>query len=208
MKKGITIIMVLLLVTACKNENNPLTKMKEAASTVKEAKQGFDNVNEALKGFEGIEENTIKLAALTPITKDQIKAWMPDEVGGLKRTAFTIGNQLGISTFKLTFKGDDGKKINISISDGAGNGAAIVSMFMMMQNMEMDQEDEKGYERTQTFDGQRTLIKYRSAENYEKATLQCLKDQRFGIEANGWKMTPDELWGYIKELEIEKIATH
>lgn len=206
MKKGITIIMILLLVTACKNENNPLTKIKEAASAVKEAKQGFDNVSEAVKGFEDIEENTKKLAALTPITKGQIKAWMPDEVGDLKRTAFNIGNQLGISTFKLTYKNEDGKMMKITISDGAGNGAAIVSMFIMMQNMEIDKEDERGYERTQKFDGQRTLIKYQESSN--KSTLQCLKDNRFGIEANGFKMTPDELWAYIKELKIEKIADY
>ncbi len=70
--------------------------------------------------------------------------------------------------------------IKITISDGAGNGAAIVSMFMMMQNMEV----ESGYELTQTFDDQRALIKYQSAKNYEKATSQCLVNQRFGIEAN------------------------
>ncbi len=206
MKKGITIILILLLVTACKKENNPLNKIKEAASSVKEAKQGFDNVNEALKGFEDIEENTKNLTALTPITKEQIKAWMPDQVGDLKRTAFNIGSTLGISTFKLTYKNEDGKMMNITISDGAGNGAAIVSMFMMMQNMEMEKEDERGYERTQTFDGQKTLVKYQINSN--KSTLQCLKDDRFGIEANGFKMTPDELWGYIKELEIENIAEH
>lgn len=198
-------LLLLVLVLACKEENSPLSKIKEATNSVREAKQGFDNVQEAVKGFEDIEENTKKLAALTPISKEQIKAWMPDEVGDLKRTAFNIGSQMGISTFKLTFKGDEGKKLNITISDGAGNGAAIVSMFLMMQNMEIDKEDESGYERTQTFDGQRTLIKYNSSEKYEKSTLQCLLDDRFGIEANGWKMTPKELWEYIEKLEISNI---
>lgn len=203
MKKSISIIAVFLLFVACKNDNNPINKIKEAASSVKEAKQGFDNVNEALKGLEDIEGNTKKLAELTPITKDQIKAWMPEEVRDLKRTAFDIGSQMGISTFKLTFKGEDGKMVNITISDGAGNGAAIVSMFIMMQNMEVDKESERGYERTETFDGQKTLVKYQTKRN--KSTLQCLKDDRFGIEANGFKMTPEELWGYVKALEIEKI---
>ena len=205
MKKLITITMLLLIVVACKKENNPLNKIKEAAGAVKEAKQGLGNVNEIVKGVQDLEENTKKLAELTPITKEQIKAWMPEEVADLKRTSYNIASQMGISTFKLTFKGDDDKKINITISDGAGNGSAIVSMFIMMQNMEVDKEDESGYERTQTFDGQRTLIKYQSSENYQKSTLQCLINQRFGIEANAWKMTPEELWGYIKKLEIDKL---
>ena len=197
--------MLLLIVVACKKENNPLNKMKEAAGAVKEAKQGLENVNEIVKGAQDLEKKTKELAELTPITKEQIKAWMPKEVADLKRTSFNIASQMGISTFKLTFIGDDDKKINITISDGAGNGSAIVSMFIMMQNMDVDKEDESGYERTQTFDGQRTLIKYQSSENHEKSTLQCLINQRFGIEANAWKMTPEELWNYIKKLEIEKL---
>lgn len=205
MKKLITITMLLLIVVACKKENNPLNKIKEAAGAVKEAKQGLGNVNEIVKGVQDLKKNTKKLAELTPISKEQIKAWMPEGVADLKRTSYNIGNQMGISTFKLTFKGDDDKKINITISDGAGNGSSIVSMFIMMQNIDIDKEDKSGYERTQIFDDQRTLIKYRASENYEKATLQCIINQRFGIEATALKMTPEELWGYIKKLEIEKL---
>ncbi len=205
MKKLITIAMLLLLVVACKKENNPINKFKEAASAVKEAKQGFGNVNEIIKGAEDLEKNIEKLSELTPVTKEQIKAWMPKEIDDLKRTEYNIGGVMGISTFKLTFKGEGNKKINITISDGAGKGSAIVAMYSMMQNIEIDKENESGYERTQKFDGQPTLIKYQSSENYQKTTLQCLFNERFGIEANAWEMTPEELWGYIKKLEIEKL---
>ncbi len=198
--------MLLLVVIACKKENNPINKFKEAAEKVKEAKQGLENVNEVIRGGEGLEKNIEKLSELTPITKEQIKAWMPKEIDDLKRTEYNIGSQMGISTFKLTFKGDDKKMIKITISDGAGKGAAIIAMFSMMQNMGIDKENESGYERTQTFDGQPTLIKYQSSENYEKSTLQCLFNERFSIEANAWKMKPEELWSYIKKLEIEKLT--
>ncbi len=198
--------MLLLVVIACKKENNPINKFKEAAEKVKEAKQGLENVNEVIRGGEGLEKNIKKLSELTPITKEQIKAWMPKEIDDLKRTEYNIGSQMGISTFKLTFNGDDKKMIKITISDGAGKGAAIIAMFSMMQNMEIDKENESGYERTQTFDGQPTLIKYQSSENYEKSTLQCLFNERFSIEANAWKMKPEELWSYIKKLEIEKLT--
>ena len=205
MKKLITITLLLLFVVGCKKENNPLNKIKEATDQVKEAKQGLGNLDNIIDGAEDLQKNVDKLSEVIPVSKETIKGWMPEKLGDLKRTEFNISSQMGISVFKLTFKGDDEKKINITISDGAGNGAAIVSMFIMMQNMEIDKEDESGYERTQTFDGQRTLIKYQSSGNYEKTTLQCLINQRFGIEANAWKMTPEELWQYIKQLDIEKL---
>ncbi|WP_117885581.1 hypothetical protein [Aureibaculum luteum] len=78
MKKLITITMLLLLVVACKKQNNPLTKIKEAAGAAEEAKQGLGNVNEIVKATEDLEKNTKELAELTPITKEQIKTWMPE----------------------------------------------------------------------------------------------------------------------------------
>tara|TARA_R110000868_G_scaffold205702_1_gene454267 strand:- start:2371 stop:2994 length:624 start_codon:yes stop_codon:yes gene_type:complete len=205
MKKGIAIIMLLFLVFACKEENNPLNKIKEVTGKVKEAKQGIDNLDNIIDGAEDMQKNIEKLSELTPVTKDEIKAWMPEELGDLKRTEYNIGSQMGISVFKLSFKGDNEKKINVTISDGAGNGSALVAMFSMFQNIDIDTESESGYERTQTFDGQRALVKYQSLKNYEKTTLQCLINGRFGIEANAWNIEPEELWKYIKQLEIDKL---
>ncbi len=200
--------MLLLMVVACKEENNSLNKIKEVVSSVKESKQDFENVNEVMKGFEDIEKNIKKLSELAPVTKQQIKSWMPKTIDDLKRTEYNIESQMGISSFKLTFKGDEKKRINITISDGAGNGSAIIAMFTMMQNIEIDKENESGYERTQTFDDHRTLIKYQSAKNYEKSTLKFLMNGRFGIEATALKMTPEELWSYIKKMEIDKLTEH
>ncbi len=152
-----------------------------------------------------MQKNIEELSELTPVTKNQIKAWMPKKLGDLKRTEYNIGSQIGVSVFKLSFKGVDKKKINITISDGAGNGSALVAMFSIFQNIDIDTENESSYERTQTFDGQRALVKYQSSENYEKTTLQCLINERFGIEANAWNMEPQDLWNYIKQLEIEKL---
>jgi len=196
--------MLLLVVIACKKENNPLSKIKEATDKVKEAKQGLNNVSEIFKGVKDAQKNIEKLAKATPITKEQIKAWMPEELGDLKRSSFQISKEMGMK-FKLVFKGDEGKKININIIDGAGNGAPMISMFSMMQNMDIDKESDAGYERTQKFGNQKAYVKYQKSTNYEKSKLQCVLNDRFGIEANAWKMTPEELWEYIQKLEIQKL---
>jgi len=52
---------------------------------------------------------------------------------------------------------------------------------------------------------QKVYVKYDKSGNYEKSELQCTLNNRFGIEANAWKMTPEELWKYIQKLEIEKL---
>jgi len=197
--------MLLWIVIACKKENNPLSKIKEATDKVKGAKEGLGNVSEVAKNMEDAKGNIKRLSKLKPITKEQIKTWMPEEVGDLKRSSFNISKELGM-TCKLVFKDEDNKrKININIIDGAGNGAPMMAMFSMMQNMDIDKENDAGYERTEKFGSQKVYVKYEKLTNYEKSKLQCTLNGRFGIEANAWGMTPEELWEYIQKLEIEKL---
>ena len=205
MKKLITIAMLLLVVIACKKENNPINKFKEAVGKAKEVKQGLNNIEKMAKGAEDFEENFERLSELTPITKDQIKTWMPESLGDLNRTAYSIGKQVIANGVDLTYTGNDEKEVKITIIDGAGGGSPAISMFLMAQNLETDSENNSGYERTETFDGQKVLAKYTKPEFNEKATILCLINKRFGIEAKGKHMKPEELWAYIKKLEIEKL---
>lgn len=208
MKKLITIAILLLVVTACKKDS-PLSKFKEAASKVKEAKQNIGNINEMVKGAEDMGKNIEKLAEFTPLTKEQIKTWMPEELGDLKRTKYEIGKQMGfakISNVNLEFKAaDNNKGVKVSVIDGAGNGASFISIFLMVKNTDVDSEDQTGYERTQTFDDQRTLVKYSNPKYGNKSTIKYLVNDRLLVEATGWDMEPEELWSYIKKLQIEKL---
>ena len=204
MKKIITITFLLLVVMACKKENNPLNNIKDAVDNAKEIKQDVSNTSKAAKGLLSAQKNAKRLAKLTPVSKDQIKAWMPEELEDLKRSSFSISKEIGMAC-KLVFDGDNGKKIKINIIDGAGSGAPMMSMFSVMQNLDIDKETDRGYERTQKMGGQNVYVTYNKSDNYEKSKIQCLVNDRFGIEANAWKMTPEELWEYIQKLEIEKI---
>ena len=209
MKKLITITILLLAVVACKKENNPINKFKETIDNVKEAKQNLNNVSEIVKGVEDVQKNVEKLSKLTPVSKEQIKAWMPKELGDLKRTKYEIGKQLGyvkISNVNLEFNTEDKNKLfRVKVIDGAGAGASFISVFVLMQNADVDSEDQTGYERTETFDNQKVLVKYSNSKYNNKSKLNYLINNRFLIEATGWKMKPDEVWNYLKKLEIENI---
>lgn len=201
--------MLLLLVTACKEENNPLKKIKEAATKAKDVKQDLGNINEIVKGAEDVQDNIEKLAKLTPISKETIKEWMPTELGDLKRTKYGIGKQMGfaqISNLNLEFKEEDtNKTVSLNIVDGAGKGAAYISIFLMMKNADIDSEDERGYERTETFDEQKVLVKYSNPKYNNRSQINYLIKDRIVVEAKGWPMEPEELWSYLKKLEIEEL---
>ena len=209
MKKIFTIAVLLLVVVACKKENNPLTKIKEATDKVKEVKTGIDNLDKIVNAAEDMQKEIEKLSKTTPISKETIKAWMPEKLGDLKRTKYEIGKQMGfakISNVHLDFKSEDKKKgINVKITDGAGNGASVISMNNLMLQVDVDSESETGYERTETFDGQKIMVKYSNPKYGNKSLFKYIINNRIYVEARGWSMEPDELWEYLKQLEIENI---
>ena len=201
--------MALLLVVACKEENNPLNKIKEATDQVKEAKQGLDNLDNIMDGAEDMQKSIEKLTEATPVSKETIKAWMPEKLGDLKRTKYDIGQQMGftkISNVHLTFKAEDKiKGVDVKVIDGAGNGASVISMNNLMLQVDVDSESETGYKRTKTFDGQKVMVDYSNPKYANRSLFKYIIDNRIYVEARGWQMEPDELWQHLKALKIETL---
>jgi PBP1b-binding outer membrane lipoprotein LpoB len=198
MKKLITITLLLLVVLACKKEKNP----------IKEVKKGFENVQQTLDITKKFEKTTKRLSNLTPLSKEDIKSWMPENLDSLKRTKYEIGKQMGfakISNVHLTFKNKKNKKIQLSITDGAGNGASIITMFNLTSQQDLDSESETGYKKTKTFNGIKVLVDYSNPKYANRSLFKYLINERLYVEARGWQMKPDELWKYLKKLEIEKL---
>ena len=186
--KAIFVMLLLVITIACKKERKKINR-----------------VNNILKAAQNLEKDTKKLTNLEPVTKEQLKNWMPKNLNDLKRTAYNISKQGGASSVKLTYKDENNKNVQITIIDGAGAGASYVSMFTMFTQVEIDKETETGYERTTTYDSQKVLVKYNKSGNYESSNITCLINERFGVEARGKNMNPKELWHYIKKLKIKKL---
>jgi uncharacterized membrane protein (DUF106 family) len=79
MKKFIIAILTVAVFTAC---DNPVTKK------IKETKKAVSNTKEAMKEINNMQDDIKELQQLTPLTNDELKAWLPDEVNGMKRIAY------------------------------------------------------------------------------------------------------------------------
>jgi len=209
MKKLITITLLLLVVIACKKEKSPLSKIQKTVEKVKKAKQNMNSVNTIAKGFQGMQQNIEKLKKLTPINKETIKTWMPEKVLDMKRTKYEIGKQMGfamVSNVNLDYKtADKSKGVSLKIIDGAGNGATQVSMTALSMQADVESESETGYKKTKTFDNQKILVEYSNPKYANRSLFKYTIDDRIYVEARGWGLKPNELWSYLKQLEIEKL---
>jgi len=132
-----------------------------------------------------------ELKKLTPLTTDQLKAMLPEQLMGLPRTNFNATNAMrwGSATASYRNEGED-KEIDISIFDCAGEaGAGIYSLNYWMK-MSVVTEDQNGYSKTVDFNGGKAVEGYNKNSDEHELTftsgdrlLVTVKGRKTGLDA-------------------------
>ena len=166
MKKYVLALFVFSALISCKD--NPVSKK------IKETKEAVSNSTNAVQ-------------EITPLTNEEFKSWMPEEVNGMKRISYKAGQagMMGIASIEAAYANEDkSKKFSISIIDGAGQvGSAATAGLRMVMTQDFEEEDENGSRRTVTKNGTKAIEEYRSNNNNSK--IQLMESNRFYLEANG-----------------------
>lgn len=199
MKKSILIIFVLAGVIACKD--NPVTKK------IKEAKETVSNTKNTVNEMKNIQEDMTKLQETVPLTNDELKAWLPDEINGMKRISFKAGQMgfLKIASIEAVYANEDkSKKIKIEVIDGAGElGATATAGMRIMFSQEFEEETEYKIRRTTKRGGMKVIEDYK--KNGSRSTVEFMQDDRFYIKGTGTNMDLDETWNAIKKFDTEDL---
>lgn len=136
---------------------------------------------------------------LTPISKEQFKKWAPNKLGNLVVTTKEHGNppkgQKNKNNLHLTFVNEtQNKEIDLYVIDCAKNpdDMEMVNFAYAMENEGKDEKDIKPY-----------VAQY---SEREKATQLLYKvGDRILVNASGKNINSEELWNYIKKLNVEKL---
>ena len=176
-----------VLFAACNNNKpKPLTITSDDGKS----KVSVD-VGNASAASDQMQKKMDELKKLTPLSTDQLKAMLPDEVMGMKRSSFNANTMMGFAAAEATYKDSaSDKEISLSIFDCAGEaGAGVYSMSYWMK-MNMQSETDNGYSKTIDFQGQRAVEAYeKSADSYELTYLAAdrllvtIKGEKTGLDA-------------------------
>src|SRR5690606_2752337 len=103
-------------------KDNPVSKK------IRETKETVSNTTNAVKEMSNMQGDIEELQGITPLTNEELKAWLPDEIKGMKRISYKAGQagMMGIASIEATYANEDkSKKFTINVIDGAGQmGAA------------------------------------------------------------------------------------
>lgn len=175
---------------------------------ISEAISGFKNLNKVADATEDWEEKQKELAALTPLTNDEIKALLPESLSGMKRTKFTVGDasMMGLVLGQATYSDGQDKSVELSIIDGAGEtGSGMIAIYVMALSMEMEEETETGFSKTTTIDGHRATVEEERGEGWINSEIASLVSDRYLVTLNGTGLSYNELGGVFKALDFGKF---
>ena len=199
MKKLFLAIFAVVLVMGC---DNPVSKK------IKETKEQVSNTTKAVKEMTNMQEDMVELQEMEPLTNEELKSWLPDEIDSMKRISYKAG-QMGmvqIASIEAVYANEDkSKKFKVEVIDGAGAMGAAATMGMrMMFSQDFEEESEYKTRRTVTKKGVKAIEEYQ--KNNNRSTIEFMKDERFYVKTTGTNMSLDETWDAIDELDTEDLG--
>ena len=173
---------------------------KETSATTPPA-----NAQEAMQQAEKALKD-VQVQQVEPVNFRNLQELLPEKTAGFERTKLggETSGAMGIKFSKAEgrYKNADGKNLRLDIMDTGGLGMSTMSMAAWAM-VDVDKEDENGYERTGTLNG------YKSFEKFRKSGSDCeigvLVEKRFVVTANCRGCTMEAMRSVIQALDLSRL---
>ncbi|MCZ2460696.1 MAG: hypothetical protein LC128_13840 [Chitinophagales bacterium] len=164
--------------TACNNnaKQDKTTSGTETGTTTNPPAETTLPATDMAKALEAMKN-------LPALSTDQLKAMLPETLLDMKRSGFSVNSGMGFGVAEADYKNeDDSKRFRVQIFDCAGAaGAAYYSM--MYWGFNMEQEDDNGYKKTVTFNGNKAVESYE--KNSDQYSLLFPASNRLLVQVEG-----------------------
>jgi len=169
----------LCLLTACNNNKKPgVTVTSEDGKTTTTI-----SPTDLAQASDAFQKKTEELQKLSPYTLDQVKALLPEELAGAKRSKFSANSAMGTAYAEGEYPINDSTEIELKIFDCAGQaGSGIYNMqYFGMMNFQSESDDE--YTKTIEFKGSKAVEHLDKRNN--RSTLTYLAGDRLLVTLEG-----------------------
>lgn len=186
-------IAVVMLFSSCKGKktyttDDGNTKVTYDVSEVEDASKEMNAKMEELK-------------KLSPMTADQIKLMLPEELLGMKRTNFSANSMMGYASGEATYLKNDSAQLRLTIFDCAGEAGSAFYMMNYWSKMSMESQTDDGYVKTIEFMGGKAVEDYKKYNNSYTITFSA--NDRLMINLSGENMSRGELEDAAKALNLK-----
>ena len=148
--------------------------------------------------------------AVEPIDYKKLKAWLPADLAGQKRTN-AEGQKMGMGEVKMSqaegkygqSDGDAPKTLELSVIDyGATKG--MIEGLSAFASMDIDQDGDKGFQKTVKLGEYRALLTYDTESKRGEATVFVAK--RFIVKVTLNNLPPEDVQKTAESLKLDDLA--
>jgi hypothetical protein len=207
----ILLFMSFILVWGCgkSGENEPANENKNKTSENSDEKTGIKGLDDFVDNMKEVQEKMKEGKAVEVVDFRELKALLPEEVEGMKRTN-SSGEKNSAMGFKVSqaegnYSTEDGaKSLDVKIVD-MGNMSGLAGLAAWGWTVaEVDKETETGYERTTEYQGHKAFEKYDN--QYQNGNIDVLVAERFMVSVNGNNVPMDVIKSALESMDLSKLA--
>ncbi|PKA83144.1 hypothetical protein ATE92_1292 [Ulvibacter sp. MAR_2010_11] len=195
------VLIAAFVFAACLSCENPVTKK------IKETKENVSNTTKAVKELNKMQDDIEDLQKQEPLTNEELKAWLPESIDGMKRTSYKAGETsfVSIASVSATYANEDkSRQFKVEVIDGAGQfGAAATAGMRMLMSQDFEEEDENQIRKTVKKNGVKAVEEYQ--KNNNRSSIEFMQGNRFYIKATGINMNIDDTWDAIDDLNTKDL---
>lgn len=138
------------------------------------------------------------------VSAEDLQARLPEEVDGLARTDVsrqeTGAMGFNVSTTQAEYRGDDGRRVEITIAD-MGAAGLMAAAGAAWATVDFDRTVSGGYERTTRFKGLKAVEKVRRQGDRLETELAVLVGDRIIVTLRGRDVRLEELKKALEEID-------
>lgn len=200
MKLIFSLLLTSLLFAACKNDRKITQTIKnENGSTTTTSVDMASLTSNA----EDISDKMEKLKKLTPLSLDQLKSLLPEEVNGIKRSSFNANSTMGFSIAEAEYKKDDQTDLKLVVYDCAGEAGAGIFALSYWTKMNMQSESADGYVKTVDFKGTKAVETFEKGNN--ESSLTYVGNDRLLVVITGKNMDQNAVRDVAQKLDLKSL---
>lgn len=191
------LLVLSLFVIACNNE-----KPKDSITVA--SKDGKEQVIIDPTQIKDAAQDMLKLkedlAKLTPLTTDELKALVPDDLMGATAD-IEVNSGMGATVANANYKINDSVDLKLEIVDCAGPGGAGMFGMQYINMINVNSDDEDEYVRTIDFNGGKAFENCK--KNRNRCTIAWFSGNRFLVSLRGDNVGIDALKDLATGLKIK-----
>jgi len=183
MRQTLVLFITVCIIAACNSKKDKITVKDDSGG------KATIDVSKMEDAANKMKNRSEELQKLTPLSLDELKASLPEEIMGAKRDNMEATKMAGLANFsKADYKMNDSTEVELTIFDCAGTeGAGYYNMAFLGMSFEKDNEDE--YTKTTEFNGDNAIESCQKKRNHCEFTffgkdryMVTLKGDNVGID--------------------------